>query len=999
MSILPQNLRVQIEAVRHGRRKKLDFGSAALSRVPDEIFELLHLEELDLRSNDIAVVPERIRELTNLKVLDLTGNPLRECPDMPGLILDWETLLRCGQGLPPENLLGLRVDPSSTNVPAARYFASFPNLRTLRIGSMAFLGVSAAVERLIESLPDIGSLEDLVFWRVQMAEVPPVIRTLKRLRVLALSHAGLQMIPEWLSELENLTAIYLGRNRLTSLPESLAKLPHLQEIYLFDNPFRELPLALFRAPSLVYVDLTNFLGEGRITDVPINILDAPQLRTLLLFGHPIQTPPPEIIHQGVEAIKTYWRQQQESGTDYLCEAKLLILGEAGAGKTSLSKKIRNPDYQLQDESSTQGIEVLPWNFFSYVRVKQPSGERVLPRDFRVNIWDFGGQEIYHSTHQFFLTRRSLYALVADDRKEDTDFRYWLQVVELLSDSSPLFIVQNEKQDRRRDIDLPSLRARFSNLKGTHRINLADNRGLADLINAISQELERLPHIGTPLPATWKRVREVLEKNPRNYLGLEEYLTICQQHGFTRREDKLQLSGYLHDLGICLHFQDDPVLKHTIILKPRWGTDAVYRVLDDRAVLNNRGRFGLADLARIWAEEEYAAMRHELLRLMMRFQLCYQLPEGDSYIAPQLLSPGQPPYSWDDRANLVLRYEYDFMPKGMLTRFIVSTHHLIPDHALVWKFGVILQREGTRAEIIEDYSRRKITVRISGPDTLGLLAIVDDHLERIHRSFPRLKYDRYLPCNCQMCSQRLEPYAYSLTDLKDFAATGDQIQCRTSRKLVDAAALIRDVLPSALEVEHVKIWQTIPAPESAPCKEIFVSYAWTPESTAVVDQLETALAGRGITLLRDRNELNYKSSIRDFMRRLGRGKAIIVVLSKRYLESPNCMFELTEIANNEDLRKRAFPIVLDDAKVFDPLDRLSYIKHWDSKIDELDTAMRSVTAAHLEGIREDLDLYADIRATIARLTDVFRDMNMFTPDRHKGSTFEAVLAAIEKHLSE
>jgi hypothetical protein len=26
--------------------------------------------------------------------------------------------------------------------------------------------------------------------------------------------------------------------------------------------------------------------------------------------------------------------------------------------------------------------------------------------FRVNIWDFGGQQIYHATHQFFLTKRS-----------------------------------------------------------------------------------------------------------------------------------------------------------------------------------------------------------------------------------------------------------------------------------------------------------------------------------------------------------------------------------------------------------------------------------------------------------------------------------------------------------------------------------------------------------------------------------------------------------------
>ena len=42
------------------------------------------------------------------------------------------------------------------------------------------------------------------------------------------------------------------------------------------------------------------------------------------------------------------------------------------------------------------------------------------------------------------------------------------------------------------------------------------------------------------------------------------------------QDKLQLSGYLHDLGVCLHFQDDLILKNTIILKPEWGTAAVYK---------------------------------------------------------------------------------------------------------------------------------------------------------------------------------------------------------------------------------------------------------------------------------------------------------------------------------------------------------------------------------------------------------------------------------------
>jgi GTPase SAR1 family protein len=104
-------------------------------------------------------------------------------------------------------------------------------------------------------------------------------------------------------------------------------------------------------------------------------------------------------------------RELDEGTDRLYEAKLVILGEPGAGKTSLAKKLVDAHYALSPtEKSTEGIEIVCWKF--------PFREG---KDFVVNIWDFGGQEIYHATHQFFLTGRSLYILVADARREDTDF--------------------------------------------------------------------------------------------------------------------------------------------------------------------------------------------------------------------------------------------------------------------------------------------------------------------------------------------------------------------------------------------------------------------------------------------------------------------------------------------------------------------------------------------------------------------------------------------------
>lgn len=1020
----------KIENARLKHKKELDLSGyvldGKLTSVPDEVFELPQLEYLSLDNNSIVEVPERIRNLVNLKTLCLYRNPIARVPDIPGLGLDWPSYVRCRKDLSRENVAHMWIEideQSSIQTPAGgpqltHELTLLSRLRSIHVGLPSVSrGIKVPrpdgeIKDLIQGLSKLHLLEVLSFWCVLLEEVPVGIRDLNRLTSLGLTGSGLREIPEWLGELKHLRFLDLEENELTALPESLIALSQLEFIRLNSNRFSEFPDVVFRMMNLdtIEISCSRWLREqeGTIKEVPSAILDLQRLEKLDVRGQPIEVPPPEVVKQGVEAIKNYWRQQQEVGIDYLCEAKLIIVGEAGAGKSTLAKKLKDPKYKLQaQEPSTEGIDVVRWSFPSAIRVKRDGREELHNTDFKVGIWDFGGQEIYHSTHQFFLTRRSLYALVADDRKEDTDFNYWLQVVELLSDRSPLLIVQNEKQDRQRDLDLGSLRAHFPNLREAFRTNLATNRGLNDLENAIRQELEHLPHIGTPLPKTWGQVRTALENDLRNYISADEYLAICQQHGFTRRDDKLQLSGYLHDLGICLHFQDDAVLKNTVILKPKWGTDAVYSVLDDHAVLDQRGRFGPNDLARIWSDEKYSSMRDELLRLMMRFQLCYQLPGMESYIAPQLLSPTRPAYEWSSHEELILRYEYDFMPKGILTRFIVAMNHLIANQNLVWKSGIILVREESRAEVIEDYPRRKITVRVNGPDSRGLLAIVDDQLERIHASFLRLRYDKYLPCNCEVCQTREEPFAYPLSELRDFAAQGDKIQCRVSRKLVDATQLIRDVFPMVGYSTDILITSQAgsfrqaasPSPEPSRVKEVFVSYSWSDESTAIVDEFQRALEGRDIVFCRDKNEMRYKDSIRDFMKRIGRGKCIVIVLSKKYLESKNCMFEMTEIADCGDIRDRVFPIVLGDANVYDAVGRLRYIKYWEQKKEELDAEMKEVSGEYLQGIREELDLFAKIRQTIAQIVDILSDMNALTPDQHQGSDFDSLLQALEARLSE
>lgn len=181
------------------------------------------------------------------------------------------------------------------------------------------------------------------------------------------------------------------------------------------------------------------------------------------------------------------------------------------------------------------------------------------------------------------------------------------------------------------------------------------------------------------------------------------------------------------------------------------------------------------------------------------------------------------------------------------------------------------------------------------------------------------------------------------------------------------------------------------------KEVFLSYAWGGESEQLANEIDNAFQRQGVKITRDKRDIGLRGSIKGFMQRLGRGKSIIVIISDKFLRSKYCMFELLEIAQNQHFNDRIFPIVLKDANIYDAVKRLEYVKYWEDKAAELDTAMKSVNAANLQGFREEIDLFEDIRGQIAKLTDTLQNMNTFTSDVRNEPEFEALFREVMKTL--
>jgi internalin A len=635
--------------------------------------------------------------------------------------------------------------------------------KALREGHLSLALSSMNLKTIPDSIGQLSNLQMLFLHENQLTTVPEAIGQLSNLQKLYLSNNQLTTVPEAIGQLSNLQELYLYNNQLTTVPEAIGQLSNLQKLYLYNNQLTTVPEAIGQLSNLQWL----YLHENQLTTVPEEIGQLSNLQTLSLSNNQLQSLPESMqrlsqleklyLHGNpdlgipIEVLGATWQNVQDRNAtpakpkdilNYyfrirnqktpLNEAKLILVGFGAVGKTSLVNRLVYKRFD-GSEKQTEGISISQWKF----GIGESKQEQV-----KLHVWDFGGQEIMHNTHQFFLTERSLYLLVLNGRQghEDEDANYWLELIQSFGNDSPVILVLNKIKECPFDLNRRGLQQKFPNLKTFVETDCATGTGIDSLHQVIEEQTNALPHLRDGFPGSWFKIKDRLSSMGENYISFDKYRDLCREHGERDSTAQEQLAFYLHSLGIVLNYKDDPRLQDTHVLNPHWLTNGIYKLLNAQTLTQQHGELSVADLKSLLDQRQYPPERHYfLLELMRKFELCFRFLENDDrYLIPDLLDKQQPleAETFDPKTCLNFFYDYPIVPEGLLPRFIVRTHVLSNTHKLRWRTGVILHFEGNRALVKADRSDKQITINIDGPlsSRNRLLAIIRFDFDNIHNCF-------------------------------------------------------------------------------------------------------------------------------------------------------------------------------------------------------------------------------------------------------------------------
>ena len=634
----------------------------------------------------IDVAP--LANLTQLNILDLHNNQITDVAPIANLVQLTELYL------------------SGNEIVDVAPLANLTQLTRLDLRNNQIIDVAP--------LANLTQLTVLNLYYNQIIDVAP-LANLTQLKGLSLtSNQIIDVAP--LANLTQLTILDLARNQIIDVAP-IDKLTQLEHLDLRNNCIQSLP--------------------GSLLDLPLDWhADGFHTKGLLLEGNSPQNPPLDVIKSGRQAIEAYYQSLEQGEKRELREAKLILLGEPDAGKSSIVRRLLYNEF-YPNSQTTLGTDIHRWQFSD-----------ANDEEYRVNIWDFGGQDIQQSIHHLFLTAGALYLVVLDARRDESPLQ-WLQTINAFAAGATVLIAVNQIDlNAHPKLNQQELRATYPNIANVFYTSCKHDQdhGLIQLITELKHRLAQLPSMGDTYPRRWYEIKERLEREQsrgRHYMSMLSYRELCTEHDMQSGEGDSDPAAtflrVLDNIGTVRWFDKFEYFNYQV-LDPSWLTIGLYHILINPEVKQRSGLVSrqqikgifLYDIPEQYLKRGYQYKERDIdffVEAIQHYKFAFKIEHSDGtprYRIPKGF-PQDPPsrlntkdYEGDDYRLYIIEFT-SFAPTWLLHRLIVNLHRSIPEE-LYWYYGFVYRSaEGdTLVNLFEHERKLFIRVPKSAPNVYPLL---------------------------------------------------------------------------------------------------------------------------------------------------------------------------------------------------------------------------------------------------------------------------------------
>ncbi len=657
---------------------------------------------------------------------------------------------------------------------------------TYRYGDpqVAFEAANRRISRALRSGARVVNLSGL-----GLRSIPRGVSELFGVEVLDLSNNGLSSIPDSIFQLSTLRELALSDNEITTVPSALLESANLERLHLHNNRITVLPDSISELSNLRVLSLHN----NYISAIPVSLAELTELKVLTLDGNPLQTDLKELIALGWPRLRDYL-QESSKQTAPQWRVKLLLVGEGGVGKTNLLRRLKGEAF-IPKLDPTHSLEIRD---LALPHPTEPSVEII----FRS--WDFGGQDFYHATHQFFYSGKSIFFVVWNAREniEQGKLTSWLDRIQALSPASPILLVATWCDKVQPNIPLAELREKYPQVVDLYRVDNESGNGIPALREALRATALTIDHVGRSRPTSWIRATDAIRHQPREYTTFEEFRRIALSSG-VREFDTF--AEYMCHTGEITFFPKNPIyqpeqseLADWVVLKPDWLLQRVSLLITDKQIESQKGVVHTADQRRVWTDCDNLVQEY-LLRMMDHFDLAYRTEIHPVRSIVVELCPEDRPADvlqlWDEASSynqVALEYHFETtIPPGFPTWFIARSHRFTKPERH-WRRGALLSDGHHRALLQADLHGRKVYLAARGPVPVNFFALLRDCFEGTLSRFPGLasRVDRVVPCPTSNCRNN-----FKVADLESFLSEDETVRCYGCKRQHPITALLFGIHPA------------------------------------------------------------------------------------------------------------------------------------------------------------------------------------------------------------